>query len=60
MLSLAADFWPMFWTILGAGAALTVLVTLAITRDWTRPAQPDATLIQLAAVYRTAEHASAA
>ena len=30
MLTYAADFWPLFWTIIGSGAVLTVLVTLAI------------------------------
>jgi hypothetical protein len=34
MLTYAADFWPLFWTIVGSGAALTVLVTLAIGLLW--------------------------
>jgi hypothetical protein len=25
MLSFASDFWPLFWAIIGTGAALTVL-----------------------------------
>jgi hypothetical protein len=29
MLTLASDFWPLFWTIVGAGALLTVLLTTA-------------------------------
>lgn len=32
MLTYAADFWPLFWTIAGSGAALTVLLTLAVAR----------------------------
>jgi hypothetical protein len=30
MLTYAADFWPLFWTIVGSGAALTVLLSLAV------------------------------
>jgi hypothetical protein len=30
MLSFASDFWPLFWTVIGAGVALTVLVCVAI------------------------------
>jgi hypothetical protein len=30
MMTYAADFWPLFWTILGAGALLTALVSLLI------------------------------
>ncbi len=30
MLSFASDFWPLFWTIIGSGAALTVLSSIAI------------------------------
>ncbi|HEY1624692.1 MAG TPA: hypothetical protein VGG16_12920 [Streptosporangiaceae bacterium] len=55
MLTFAADFWPVFWAILGAGAALTVLITLAVAGTWTRETKPDATLIQLAAAYRVNE-----
>jgi hypothetical protein len=29
MLTLASDFWPLFWTLVGAGALLTVLLTTA-------------------------------
>jgi hypothetical protein len=62
MLSFAANFWPEFWAILGTGAALTVLITLAVAGAWTRETKPDATLIQLAAAYqlREREHATAA
>jgi hypothetical protein len=57
MLSFAADFWPLFWTVIGVGAAVTVLVTLAIAVGWP-PAErkTDATLIQLAAVYQATDH----
>jgi len=27
MLTFAADFWPLFWTIIGAGALLTALLS---------------------------------
>jgi hypothetical protein len=30
MLTYAADFWPLFWTILGAGAALTIVVSFLV------------------------------
>jgi hypothetical protein len=65
MLTFAANFWPEFWAILGAGAALTVLVTLAVAGAWTRQSRAtkaDATLVQLAAAYqlREREHANAA
>jgi hypothetical protein len=30
MLSFESDFWPLFWTIIGGGAALTVLSSIAI------------------------------
>jgi hypothetical protein len=29
MLSFASDFWPLFWTIIGTGALLTVLMCTA-------------------------------
>lgn len=37
MLSTSADFWPLFWGLIGGGAALTVLVTLFVA---TLPARP--------------------
>jgi hypothetical protein len=65
MLSFAADFWPVFWAIIGTGAALSVLVTLGIAAGWPRERKADATLVQLAAAYHIAadrdrEHAHAA
>ncbi len=30
MLSLAADFWPLFWTIIGAAALVTVVLSLLV------------------------------
>ena len=30
MLSFASDFWPLFWTVTGAGALLTVLLCTAV------------------------------
>ena len=27
---LSADFWPLFWAVLGGGAALTVLLALLV------------------------------
>jgi hypothetical protein len=69
MLSFAANFWPLFWAIVGGGAAFTVLVTLAIAVSWPREERrADATLIQLAAAYKATnqagqtghEHATAA
>jgi len=47
MLSFASDFWLVFWTVIGAGALLTVLLTLLVavfspawfrSRPWHRPA----------------------
>lgn len=39
MLSFASDFWPLFWTIIGTGALLTVLMCIAVATfrpDWFR------------------------
>jgi len=30
MLNFAADFWPLFWTIIGAGALVTVVLSLLV------------------------------
>jgi hypothetical protein len=30
MLSFAADFWPLFWAIMGAGALVTVALSVLI------------------------------
>jgi hypothetical protein len=30
MLSYGADFWPLFWTVIGSAAALTALLCLAV------------------------------
>jgi len=30
MLSFASDFWPLFWTIVGSAALLTVLLSLLV------------------------------
>jgi hypothetical protein len=30
MLTYATDFWPLFWTIIGSGAALTVLLSVLV------------------------------
>jgi hypothetical protein len=57
MITFAADFWPVFWTIMAAGAALTAVVTLGIANVWSRERKADATLIELSAAYRMAtEH----
>jgi hypothetical protein len=44
MLSLATDFWPLFWTITGGAALLTALLSMLIAtispagfRPWRRP-----------------------
>jgi hypothetical protein len=62
MLTFASDFWPLFWTIVGAGAALTVIVTfvVAMLLPEKRHEVPAATLTQLAAAYQPAQHANAA
>ena len=52
MLSFASDFWPLFWTIIGAAALLTVLASLLVavfSPEWFRsrrhqPAGPPARL----------------
>ncbi len=39
MLSLAPDFWPLFWAIVGGGALVTVVLALlvaAFPRVWFR------------------------
>jgi hypothetical protein len=68
MLSFAANFWPEFWMVTGIGAALTVLLTVAIGSAWSprRRTAADATLLELAAAYNISnrehdrEHAIAA
>jgi hypothetical protein len=43
MLSLASDFWPLFWTVIGIGAALTVLLCIVVATsepDWTERSEP--------------------
>ena len=49
MITLAADFWPLLWTLIGAGALLTALLCLLTatfspawfgTRHTFRPAVP--------------------
>jgi hypothetical protein len=30
MLTLAANFWPLYWTVIGGGAVLTVLLSLLV------------------------------
>jgi peptidoglycan/LPS O-acetylase OafA/YrhL len=32
MLTSAANFWPLLWTIVGGGAVLTVLLSLLVAR----------------------------
>jgi len=43
MLSFASDFWPLFWTIIGSGVALTILSSIAVATfqpSWLRPSRP--------------------
>jgi hypothetical protein len=45
MLSLASDFWPLFWTILGTGAVLTIALSLLVaTIPLPRRHRPSATV----------------
>jgi len=65
MLTFTADFWTLFWTVIGVGAALTVLLAYAVASNWPQERHHDATLVELAAAYRAAaehdhEHATAA
>jgi len=53
MLSFASDFWPLFWTITGTAALLTVLVSLLVavfSPEWfrSRRHQPAGTAVRLA------------
>lgn len=36
MLFFGTDFWPQFWTVIGSGAALTVVLSLIIATVPTR------------------------
>jgi uncharacterized protein YggT (Ycf19 family) len=68
MLTFAADFWPMFWTVIGIGAVLSSVLAYAVASNWPQRRHQDATLVELAAAYRAAaavpaqsgEHATAA
>jgi hypothetical protein len=56
MLTFATDFWPLFWTAVGSGAAVTVLCSWMLA-PFSRQPQPipvenTATLVELAAAYR--------
>lgn len=41
MLFFGSDFWPQFWTVIGGGAALTVVLSLiiAMVPSWRRPSR---------------------
>jgi hypothetical protein len=52
MLAYNSDFWPLFWTILGSGAALTVVLTALIAVLPWRKGQGT----HVAAASATAEH----
>ena len=32
MLSFSSDFWPLFWTVIGGGAAVTVVLSALVAR----------------------------
>jgi hypothetical protein len=61
MLTFAADFWPLFWAVIGGGAVLTVLLTLLVSLfspDWLRAhsgGQAGGTLLELAQARHHAE-----
>jgi len=60
MLSLAADFWPVFWTILGTAAVVTVALCLAISvvpMPGTRRHQQPPALLHHRRPARTPRHA---
>jgi hypothetical protein len=43
MLSFASDFWPLFWLVIGVGAALAVLFCILVAAsepDWAERAEP--------------------
>jgi hypothetical protein len=40
MLSFAADFWPLFWAIIGAGALVTVVLSVLIGTISTAGSRP--------------------
>ena len=43
MLSFASDFWPLFWAFIGIGAAVTVLMCVAVAAirpAWFKRSQP--------------------
>ena len=44
MLSFAADFWPLFWTIIGGGALVTVLLSLLVGTF--SPQSPEVTMLR--------------
>jgi hypothetical protein len=63
-MSLGSSFWPLFWSLVGGGAAVTVFVALAVT-GFRRPRQHDQqSLARIADAARYAEasggHARAA
>jgi len=55
MLSFASDFWPVFWTVIGGAALLTVALSLLValfSPAWFRPRrrqQPAPTALRPAA-----------
>ena len=68
MLTFAGNFWLVFWTIIGAGALLTVLAVLLVAAFSPSRRDQDSAPAELATVYRssvasghdTARHSEAA
>jgi len=56
MLTFATDFWPLFWTAVGSGAAVTVLCSWMLAslspQPQPIPVENTATLTELAAAHR--------
>jgi hypothetical protein len=63
MLTFATDFWPLFWTLLGGAAALTVLCSVLIAMRSRQPqpvpVQHSAYLAELATADRAYERQAA-
>ena len=60
MLTYASDFWPLFWTIIGGGALLTVLAVLLVAAFPRHGHAELATVHQTRAGYETGRHSKAA
>ena len=63
MLSLASDFWPLFWTITGGAALVTVILSVLVATfspAWLRSRRPHLTVAPAGSHHHAGPRAKAA